>query len=275
VKAEAQVCELMSCDGGRVRAGDTVHCCFPGQAWSTRGTCIGIPSCPAGTEPDKETCVSSDLDGDGIPNKLDKCPNEPEDKDGFEDADGCPDPDNDKDGILDAVDKCPNEPEDKNNYKDDDGCPDEAERLAVVAAQNRIDAAKQAEQRKQHEEDARRQQAEVAQKGVDKENEGRAGRRTLGFWLGGGGVLLGGGAVAFAVLANGTNSTIQSGGLASASDIQSTSQMGKTFNIAGVACAAAGGVLLSIAVPLVLANLSVSQPTTTGRVWLTSHGIEF
>jgi outer membrane protein OmpA-like peptidoglycan-associated protein len=30
----------------------------------------------------------------------DKCPDEPEDKDGFEDEDGCPDPDNDKDGIL-------------------------------------------------------------------------------------------------------------------------------------------------------------------------------
>jgi hypothetical protein len=32
-----------------------------------------------------------DKDGDGIPDKIDKCPTEPEDKDGFEDADGCPD----------------------------------------------------------------------------------------------------------------------------------------------------------------------------------------
>ena len=44
------------------------------------------------------------------PTPTDKCPNEPEDKDGFEDEDGCPDPDNDKDGVLDAADKCPNEP---------------------------------------------------------------------------------------------------------------------------------------------------------------------
>ena len=65
-----------------------------------------------------------DTDGDGIPDKLDKCPTEPEDKDGFEDADGCPDPDNDKDGILDKADKCPNEPEDKDGFEDEDGCPD-------------------------------------------------------------------------------------------------------------------------------------------------------
>jgi OOP family OmpA-OmpF porin len=68
---------------------------------------------------------SGDRDGDGIPDNLDKCPNEPEDKDGFQDEDGCPDLDNDGDGIPDALDKCPNEPETFNNYKDDDGCPDE------------------------------------------------------------------------------------------------------------------------------------------------------
>jgi outer membrane protein OmpA-like peptidoglycan-associated protein len=55
---------------------------------------------------------------------MDKCPNDPEDKDGFEDADGCPDPDNDHDGIPDAKDKCPNEPETYNGYQDADGCPD-------------------------------------------------------------------------------------------------------------------------------------------------------
>ncbi len=43
----------------------------------------------------------ADADGDGIPDALDKCPFEPEDFDGFEDADGCPDPDNDHDGIPD------------------------------------------------------------------------------------------------------------------------------------------------------------------------------
>jgi outer membrane protein OmpA-like peptidoglycan-associated protein len=68
--------------------------------------------------------VAEDADHDGIPDKEDNCPNEPEDKDGFQDADGCPDPDNDQDGIPDAVDKCPNQPEDKDGFQDDDGCPD-------------------------------------------------------------------------------------------------------------------------------------------------------
>ncbi|PIE19909.1 MAG: hypothetical protein CSA65_00230 [Proteobacteria bacterium] len=65
-----------------------------------------------------------DRDQDGILDANDKCPNKPEDKDGFKDHDGCPDPDNDQDGILDANDKCPNEPEDKDGFKDHDGCPD-------------------------------------------------------------------------------------------------------------------------------------------------------
>ncbi|TMQ14624.1 MAG: hypothetical protein E6J90_26560, partial [Deltaproteobacteria bacterium] len=66
----------------------------------------------------------ADRDGDGIPDAVDACPDEPEDKDGFQDEDGCPDPDNDRDGIPDAVDKCPNEPEDKDGFQDQDGCPD-------------------------------------------------------------------------------------------------------------------------------------------------------
>jgi outer membrane protein OmpA-like peptidoglycan-associated protein len=68
--------------------------------------------------------ISRDLDGDGIADDVDKCPTEPEDFDGFQDADGCPDPDNDKDGILDVNDACPNEPEDFDGFQDEDGCPD-------------------------------------------------------------------------------------------------------------------------------------------------------
>jgi OOP family OmpA-OmpF porin len=73
---------------------------------------------------DDDGCPDPDNDGDGIPDALDKCPNEPEDKDGFQDEDGCPDPDNDHDGIPDALDKCPNEPEDFDGFQDQDGCPD-------------------------------------------------------------------------------------------------------------------------------------------------------
>ncbi|AKF83077.1 cell envelope biogenesis protein OmpA [Myxococcus fulvus 124B02] len=67
-----------------------------------------------------------DTDGDGLYDPDDRCPTQPEDKDGFEDADGCPDPDNDQDGILDGDDQCVNEPETKNGFQDEDGCPDVA-----------------------------------------------------------------------------------------------------------------------------------------------------
>lgn len=65
-----------------------------------------------------------DKDGDGIPDKHDKAPRDPEDFDGFQDEDGAPDPDNDNDGILDINDKAPNDPEDKDGYMDNDGIPD-------------------------------------------------------------------------------------------------------------------------------------------------------
>jgi OmpA-OmpF porin, OOP family len=65
-----------------------------------------------------------DRDGDGIKDDVDKCPDEPEDYDGFQDADGCPDPDNDNDGIPDVNDRCINEPEDRDGDQDADGCPE-------------------------------------------------------------------------------------------------------------------------------------------------------
>ncbi|MCA9544836.1 MAG: OmpA family protein, partial [Myxococcales bacterium] len=65
-----------------------------------------------------------DSDRDGLPDDIDRCPNEPEDKDDWEDEDGCPDPDNDNDGIEDLLDQCPNLPEDINGFEDEDGCPD-------------------------------------------------------------------------------------------------------------------------------------------------------
>jgi OOP family OmpA-OmpF porin len=66
-----------------------------------------------------------DTDGDGLTDDVDKCPNEPEDLDNFQDDDGCPENDNDQDGIPDANDKCPDTPEDKNGIDDEDGCPEE------------------------------------------------------------------------------------------------------------------------------------------------------
>lgn len=68
--------------------------------------------------------ASGDRDGDGILDNMDQCPDQPEDFDGFSDADGCPDPDNDGDGIADANDDCPNQAEDMDGFQDSDGCPD-------------------------------------------------------------------------------------------------------------------------------------------------------
>jgi len=65
-----------------------------------------------------------DRDHDGVYDLDDKCPDQPEDRDGFQDNDGCPDLDNDNDGIPDATDKCPNDPEDLDQFEDEDGCPD-------------------------------------------------------------------------------------------------------------------------------------------------------
>ncbi len=84
---------------------------------------LGLAYAPVGKEVPQE--VKDDRDGDGIKNKVDQCPDEPEDIDKYQDEDGCPDNDNDMDGVPDGYDSCPLEPEDKDGFADDDGCPDE------------------------------------------------------------------------------------------------------------------------------------------------------
>jgi outer membrane protein OmpA-like peptidoglycan-associated protein len=85
---------------------------------------LGLSYAPKYTSHPDIPKVDGDRDGDGIPDSIDKCPDQPEDKDMYQDDDGCPDPDNDGDGIPDVVDKCPLDPEDKDGYQDEDGCPD-------------------------------------------------------------------------------------------------------------------------------------------------------
>jgi outer membrane protein OmpA-like peptidoglycan-associated protein len=94
-----------------------------------------------------------DSDRDSIADYLDKCVNQAEDRDGFQDVDGCPDGDNDNDGVADSLDKCAtvagvaanngcpdadadgdgsvdrldkciDQAEDQDGFKDDDGCPE-------------------------------------------------------------------------------------------------------------------------------------------------------
>jgi outer membrane protein OmpA-like peptidoglycan-associated protein len=93
----------------------------------------GIPDkvdeCPQAAEDmdnyqDNDGCPELDNDKDKVPDSDDKCPFVPEDHDGFEDQDGCPDKDNDGDGLPDTKDKCPMEKEDRDNFQDADGCPE-------------------------------------------------------------------------------------------------------------------------------------------------------
>ena len=81
---------------------------------------------------DAEITGYQDRDGDAIADSTDRCPDAPEDLDGYADVDGCPDPDRDADRIADADDRCPNEPENYNGADDDDGCPDRG-RLVVTS----------------------------------------------------------------------------------------------------------------------------------------------
>lgn len=88
-----------------------------------------IDKCPNepedGKEPDPtDGCPAPvDSDGDGIPDHLDKCPNEPEDMDGIQDSDGCPEDDADNDGIPDKEDACPLEPGPRSHIAEKNGCP--------------------------------------------------------------------------------------------------------------------------------------------------------
>ncbi len=87
---------------------------------------------------DEDGCPDLDDDGDGVADQQDRCAGAVEDKDGFEDEDGCPDPDNDMDGIVDGEDRCPAEPEKINGNDDKDGCPDKGESL-VISAPERLE----------------------------------------------------------------------------------------------------------------------------------------
>jgi len=71
----------------------------------------------------------SDIDGDGIPDDQDPCPNLREDQDS--EVRGCPSEhkiyhDVDYDGIVNHDDQCPTIPETYNMFEDEDGCPDKS-----------------------------------------------------------------------------------------------------------------------------------------------------
>jgi outer membrane protein OmpA-like peptidoglycan-associated protein len=108
------------------------------------GVADGDDKCPDAPEDkdgfqDADGCPDVDNDGDGILDGDDKCPMQKEDNDRWQDADGCPDVDNDGDGILDDADNCPNDPETKNGFEDEDGCPDDREKKVIVVTREKIE----------------------------------------------------------------------------------------------------------------------------------------
>lgn len=79
------------------------------------------------------TAAEVDDDHDNVPNFADGCDDQPEDMDGFQDADGCPDLDDDGDGVLEdgtaTADQCPRVPGPAETH----GCPtDQLPQAAVV-----------------------------------------------------------------------------------------------------------------------------------------------
>lgn len=103
--------------------------------------------CEQGTAHAPADCPDLDDDSDGLKNRVDRCPLEPEDKDQFEDDDGCIDPDNDRDRIIDAEDQCPIEPGPKSNKgcpvrvrdNDNDGTPDLQDKCPTVPGPKKRD----------------------------------------------------------------------------------------------------------------------------------------
>jgi len=85
--------------------------------------CPDEPEDHQGNDPNDGCPMPPDRDGDGIPDQYDKCPDQPEDKDGIDDGDGCPEDDADNDGVPDAVDACPKMPGRPNSDPKKNGCP--------------------------------------------------------------------------------------------------------------------------------------------------------
>ncbi len=103
------------------------------------------PNTPAGVPVDATGCPL-DRDGDGIPDYLDKCP----DVKGLTEFNGCPeknmDPDTDGDGVPDRLDKCPGTPAgvkvDANGCpldRDGDGIPDYMDKCPDVKGSKEAD----------------------------------------------------------------------------------------------------------------------------------------
>ena len=83
-----------------------------------------IDPCAPGQQHEPAQCPDLDDDGDGIPNKADRCPTEK----GLPELQGCPAKDADGDGVPDHLDNCPLVPGPASNQ----GCPLVQKQLVVI-----------------------------------------------------------------------------------------------------------------------------------------------
>jgi len=98
------------------------------------GLAAGCASAPK-TEAKSQAAGVRDADEDGIADDVDECVTEKEDHKPPKPEDGCKADPNDLDGDgIGKADKCPNQAETQNGFEDEDGCPDEIPRetAAVV-----------------------------------------------------------------------------------------------------------------------------------------------
>jgi outer membrane protein OmpA-like peptidoglycan-associated protein len=119
--SELQFGLIAAFGGGGARRSAVVLAQPPGTG---AGGAVAVGPGGPGTAPDPAQDEATDSDADGVPDRLDRCPAEPESHNGVDDADGCPEPDLDSDGVVGANDACPNEAEDLDKFEDEDGCPD-------------------------------------------------------------------------------------------------------------------------------------------------------
>lgn len=85
--------------------------------------CVNEPEDKLGADPSDGCPLPPDKDGDGIPDQWDKCPDVAEDKDGIDDGDGCREDDFDQDGVADVQDACPRAPGKPSPNPKQNGCP--------------------------------------------------------------------------------------------------------------------------------------------------------
>jgi hypothetical protein len=248
--AKEQECMLPQCSAGMQRVDDKIHCCWPGQGWSvTRQVCVGIAQCPAHFEAEGDGCVSDDKDGDGIPNSRDKCPDEAEDKNGFEDEDGCPDEDR-RVAAAAALENQRAAAEAAKKAEAEAAAKQEADRQAKAEAERQA----QIRAEKQRQEDA----ARAEQDRLDS-IEAAHTRRTWGFVVTGAGLASGIASFVFMGLGAGVNGSIRGGSLSNGQAISNAASAGQSDNTMAIVFGTVGIVGCAVGVPLVISGLGSSE----------------